>query len=68
MSDSNKTWSSGSEQTLLPGISEENPDRKDDAEIDDRCEAMTADGERCKNAVSYMTDGPFCGPHSDRAD
>ena len=42
-------------------------DRADSASIDDQCRALTSEGERCQNAVSYMTDDPFCGPHS-RAD
>lgn len=41
-------------------------DRRDDAEISERCQAVTDDGTRCNNAVSRMTDGPFCGPHSER--
>jgi len=56
------------QQTVLPGAQDQEPDRKDDAKIADRCQAVTADGDQCKNAVSHMTNGPFCGPHSDRTE
>ncbi|SEW33047.1 hypothetical protein [Natrinema salifodinae] len=39
-------------------------DRRDDAEITQQCVAKKADGGRCQNAVSHMTDDPFCSSHS----
>lgn len=41
--------------------------RADGAGISEQCIALTDDGDRCSNAVSHMTDDPFCSPHS-RAD
>jgi len=38
-------------------------ERNDDAQIAERCRAVTSDGDRCANAVSHMACGPVCGVH-----
>lgn len=43
-------------------------ERKDGAEITDRCRALTTSGDRCTNAKTYMTDDGFCSVHTHAAD
>lgn len=46
-------------------VSLDRGEKDDGPDISEQCKAIASSGDRCQNAVSHMSSGSFCGPHSD---